>query len=72
VPACADWAECGRKNLGATQADVAQQTVVEPHQLPRAGTPAGAAPHRIDHRFIDEANRAAKASGQRLVAAHVL
>jgi hypothetical protein len=72
VPACADWAECGRKNLRATQADVAQQMVIEPRQFPRPGTPAGAAPQRIDHRFIHEANRAAKASGQRVVAAHVL
>jgi hypothetical protein len=72
VPACVDWAECGRENLGATQADVAQQAVVEPRQLARAGAHTRATPHRIDHRFIDEANRAAKASGQSLIAAYVL
>jgi hypothetical protein len=48
-------------NLGAHQADVAQQAVVEPRQLPLAGARAGAAPHRIDHTVTDEGTPPVKA-----------
>ena len=56
----ADWAECGRMHLRARQADVTQEMVIEPRQLAHAGAAAHAAPHRVDHRGIDEANRGAE------------
>jgi hypothetical protein len=59
-------------NLGAHQADVAQQAVVEPRQLPLAGARARAAPHRIDHTVTDEAGEAGQESAQPRPAAHTM
>jgi hypothetical protein len=63
-----DQAVGSRMSLRPGQADVAQQALVEPRQLPRAGAPASAASHRLNHRLVDEANGTGNESGQRPVA----